>query len=1477
MNKVFVSYSRRNKTFAERIARDLNDAGLEVWVDFRQIHAGELWQEEIYRGIERSDIVVVCLSPDAVVSEWVQREVNAAHEQGKFIIPVMAVDSLQLLQETESMSWLLDVHFINFVDNYENAFPELLDALPGKRSVTSYDVVDVENIPNPFKGLEAFQQTDSHFFFGRENLISKSLKRLRQDRPTRFLAVIGASGSGKSSLVRAGVLPSLRKGTLPGSEQWRLAIFTPDIDPVHSLAQRLAPMIEGQESDDINALLHKSPENLDLLVGQLFEGATPEARLLLIVDQFEEIFTRAGESDRKVFLDILNHTVTVPDGKVTVLITMRADFFDRLSHYPALAELFEQENMVIVTEMTAPELLRTIEGPAKAVGLTYDRGLSQNILEEVMRQPGSLPLLQYALKELFEHRDGARLTTEAYREIGGVKRALARHAEKIYSSMGAAQQAIMRRVLLRLVEVGESGKTTRRKIDRTDLTFRDVPDEAVQELLDLMTSAQSRLLITSRHISSSGNGQTTPKVWIEVGHEALIREWERFTGWVAENKETLRYGSELMISAHDWETSNRDNAYLLTGNRLVRAEIWLDEADATVLQREFVHDSMVEGDRQSKLRQEQMERELHLQRSAANRLRGFVGLLAVALIVAVVLSIWALDSQSKALESQNRAEDALNGEQRALETAVANENQALSLALAASANRAFSDNDLELAVLLSVSANGIDDPPPQSQQTLAEIAYEPGTRFLFEGDGDEIAAVALSHDSSRTLLADGNKLTLWNSISGEKIMEFGTNNASASGQYEPIEHTETINSVIFSANGSMAASAGDDSLVILWDVETGTAIRQFIGHSGSVKSVVFSPYGSQLASAGADQIIILWNVESGEEIARFEGHEDTINSIAFSSDGQHLLSGSDDNTAKLWDMSGNVIKTFADHTGNVTDVEFDPSNPLSAITSSGDDSVRRWNIETGENTDTYERHEGDVNAIDFSPDGESFVSVSNDETLIWWTSNGQVIDVFGEHTDEIIDIAFSANGTYLVSASADGTARLWDLRNVEELQRYEGHDREDIFTRIVVGVYGPDESTMLSGSYDGTLRLWDTNSGLTIQQFLGHSDEVRDVAFSEDGLTALSASKDESVILWDVESGEARSVLVGHYSPVNTVVYLPDGERAVSGAEDGGLILWDLESGEIIRRYGPLVNKGDIGHAGPVYDIAIHPEGHRMLSASADGNLILWDIEDGSIVTEYKGHNDEIWSVAYAPSGETAVSGSLNGSIILWDVRDDTEFFGGIIRRIDAHDRTVYSLDFAPDGQSFISASKDRTLRLWDIETGFEIRRYNSLKTFRSADFNHDGTAVLTGMNDATLREWRILISPNDLIRWTFANRFVPNPTCPEREQYRLLPLCEDGHPAPTRTPFPLPSPTPIVEVNVLTIGETATINTDDGDPLNLRAEHNIGDNIIASLADGEVVTLLEGPVKNGDLSWWKVRITSGEEGWVVESVPEEYLQTLVP
>lgn len=1465
MQRVFVSYSRRNKNFAERIARDLSDAGLDVWVDWRQIHAGELWQNEIFRGIEMSDMLVVCLSPDAVISDWVQREVNAAREQDKFIIPVMAIDAMTELQATDNMRWLLNVHFINFEGRYEEAFPELLSALPGKRRVSPYDEVNPAEIPNPFKGLEAFQQTDSHFFFGRAKLIERSLKRLAQKDRTRFLAVVGASGSGKSSLVRAGVIPQIRQGALRDSDQWPLSIFTPGAMPVDALAQRLAPLIADHDATQVGNILMRSETALHTLSESILDD--DNSRLLLVVDQFEEVFTRAPDKERAIFFDLLHHAVSVKGGRTQVIITMRADFFDRLSRYPKLAELFEQENMLIVTEMTSAELLRSIEGPAKSVGLVYEEGLAQRILEDVRRQPGSLPLLQYALKELYQKREGRYLTNAAYDAIGGVESALAQHAEDIYRELAPAEQAIMRRVLLRLVEISEEGEATRRRINREDLHFRDVDDAEIQEVIDIMTAPDSRLLITSREIKASDDDTTPPIVWVEVSHEALIRQWDRFTGWVAENIEGLRYGSELLQSATDWHQSGRDKAYLLTGNRLVRAEGWIQHADPTTLQREFIAASIEEDRRQRAIKEAQAQRELELQQRAASRLRNFVIVLVISLVVAIGLSIFALNRQ-------NAAEDALDQVAVALATAERSGNEASSLALAASADRAINDNNGDLALILALGATNIDSPPPQSLRTLAEVAYAPGTRRVFNQHDNTVNDVVYANNGERALSVGGSTVIVWNPRSGEVLTTLNEDGAI---------HAQLINTMDVSRDWRILATGGNDGMVALWDIDPASptfrqSLGQFMIHTDRVLDLAWMPDALQVASGSADGTVVMWDADPtspnfGQTVQQYNPQETTINTVAFNRNGSRLASGGENGAISIWNTNNGVLTCQLRTNSPINSIAFNPRQ-ASLVTGSDDGVVRFWSLTQCDfDRQITEHGTNPVNTLAFNANGSLLLSGGDDNIVVVYNvEDEEVTNRFGGHTGSIRNLAINDSGSRALSASADTSVRVLDIIGAEDDQTFTGHtvllgDGE------AIGVYNGAETRVLSGAQDSTVRLWDVVSGLAIDIFQGHDDAVLGVAMSSDESTALSASADDTLILWDMAEGVPLATLSGHAADVTTVMYLPDERQAISGSADSTLILWDIDPasatfGQAIRTFS--------GHGKAVNDLALSPDATQVVSASSDETLILWDIATGDVIRRYTDQKTGILGVDFSPDGTQLVSSPINGTVVLWDVAT-----GEVIRRYSGHTGAVFDVEFGPAGAYIVSGGQDDTVRVWDVESGFEIRRYNAPSAVFSVDVSETGSEVLTGLEDGRLKTWRVLTELDDLVTWVYLNRFVDEPTCAERDFYRLAP-CVDGQP-PVETPFPVPTVTPTPDNRlILESGITAEVNVDT--TLNVREGPGTDQTPILlpngdplRLQDGDVVTLLDGPVTDGDFLWWQIQTADGVIGWVVESLPDSGLKTLLP
>ncbi len=1512
MNRVFISYSRRNRTFAERLARDLSDAGLEVWVDFRQIHAGEMWEQEIYRGLERAEIVVLCLSPDAVTSQWVQREVEIAREQSKFIIPVMAVNALDTLEKVESMRWLLQVQFINFENNYESAFPDLLRALPGKRRISAYDSVSDEEIPNPFKGLEAFQQTDAAFFFGRENLIAKSLERLKQERTARFLAVVGASGSGKSSLVRAGVLPAVRAGRLPHSEQWRIAIFTPGDRPITALANRLSPLIEGKDAAQVDALLHQNPKSFNLLIEEVLADAPPEARILLVIDQFEEVFTRATDTEAENFLNIVRLAVTDPVGRAHVLITMRADFFDRLTRYPDLAELFEQENMVIVTEMNSAELLRTIEGPAQAVGLVYDAGLPQRILEEVRRQPGSLPLLQYALKDLFQHRQGRRLTIEAYEQIGGVQRALAQHAEQIYAELGGAQQAIMRRVLLRLVEISETGEATRRRVAYDQLKFRDVPAAVVQELLDKLTASDARLLIASRQITARGD-DSRPQTFYEVSHEALIREWDRLKGWIADNLENLRIGSEILQSAGDWQTSNYDTAYLLTGTRLTRAEAWLDEADATPIQREFMQASLQESERQEALDRSRIERELALQRKAATRLRFALVALVIGLIAVAVLAGFAIVAQQEAESQRIEAELQRTVAQDAEQRALFNLRRAVSLSLSASANRELDAFNTEQAAKLAVNAALIDlqdaDIPEIAERTLADVVYRPGTRFLLGTDNIALRDVTLSPDGMRAYGAASNVIVAWDVITGQEI-----------GRWlgvEGLQHTAEITAIAHSPTQNLIASADVTGRIILWDSLSGMPSRVLDEqHTGRVNSLAFNGAGNWLVSGGFDQTVIVWSLDNSRPPLVLREHTSNINAVAINTTGTAIASAGEDNRIGIWRIEPNLTNSHRflsasdgnNHEAPVRALNFPPDSNLLA---SGDANgiVILWNFSLSRVIDRLNEHDAAITRIAYDRRSNTlFISDASGLILRWNVSPPRRVSYgLSDHRTAITGLVLDSASSVMVSGDNAGVVRVWDIQNSADAGTLNVSNGRDLRA-----AYGADDRVIFTTTVNGAAFVWDAATGFIIQNFDNAEDvpngRIDAMAFSMDGQTALTAHGDNRVIVWDVASGLHRRIIAQaadlHAGQTITAAALfPDNSRAVTGDTTGLIVIWSLETGEALAQLLPSQDKDDIGHNGTINAFAVHPTKEILFSASADGTLILWDTQTGTAWDVYEGHNNRpVTAVSFHPNGNYALSGANDGRIILWNTSDGLELRESrqaLIKRFDAHNLAVNGVAFSPVRPQFATVSADGTLVVWDIRNfidistdspddeflaliaqsaetaqAFDMRVFEvgQNENFLTLQFSQDGRNILTGLSNGQARRWRAFPFTRDLLGFMAANRFVEELTSAEIELYQM------DMSAMSWDRFVPPPQVAASAWNTLEVGQTAMLNSTDGLRLNIRAAPGDNTQILFQMDKGDRVTIIDGPQSATGLTWWQIRTEAGEEGWIAGSVTTPRpVQILVP
>jgi ABC-type glycerol-3-phosphate transport system substrate-binding protein/DNA-binding SARP family transcriptional activator len=526
---------------------------------------------------------------------------------------------------------------------------------------------------NPYKGLLAFEQADAADFFGRDRQVERLVARLGDGGPRgRFVAVVGPSGSGKSSVVHAGLLPALRRGALPGSSRWFTVSMTPGRQPFEDLTAALVS-IAMKPPPGLLEELTSGPAGIARAVRQVLPDA--EAWLLLVVDQFEELFTQATEATANAFLDALAAAVAEPRNRLRVVVTLRADFYDRPLRHRAMGELFRLGSEVI-TPMSPEELEEAIAGPATRAGVRFEPGLVAEIVNDVAGRAAALPLLQYALTELYERRRGAVIERTAYRGIGGVSGALARRAEALFDSLDLPARDMVRQVFFRLVALGEGTEVARRRVMRQELTALD--GAAVEAVLE--TFGRHRLLSFDRD-------PLTRAPTVEIAHEALLSEWDRLRTWLEDGRDDLRQQRRLAAAAREWELAGRDRAYLLRDARLDQAEAWAAGTDLTLHpdERDFLAASVTWRDEERTAEAERRREEEHLRRTTRRRARLLVGG-GVVLAVVVALAAFAVVQRDRA--------DSLAAELAATDEA---------RRLAAAADD-LAEEDPELATLLALQA-----------------------------------------------------------------------------------------------------------------------------------------------------------------------------------------------------------------------------------------------------------------------------------------------------------------------------------------------------------------------------------------------------------------------------------------------------------------------------------------------------------------------------------------------------------------------------------------------------------------------------------------------------------------------------------------------------------------------------------------------------------------------------------------------------
>jgi WD40 repeat protein/transcriptional regulator with XRE-family HTH domain len=1182
----------------------------------------------------------------------------------------------------------------------------------------------------PYKGLLFFDESDSELFFGREALTAQLAGHvidLAMDTSTRFLAVVGASGSGKSSLVRAGLAVALKRAG------WKAHVFTPTATPLRMFAANLDPART------------KSAE-----------------RVLILVDQFEEVFTLChDELERIAFIEKLLACAQDKTNTFSVVIALRADFYSHCAQYPLLRRAVAAEQEYI-GQMTHEELRRAIEEPARRGGWEFEHGLVDLLLNDIgadgtgQPEPGALPLLSHALLATWERRSGRRFTLDGYHASGGVRGAIAETAESVFTDqLDQTQQEIARDVFLRLTELGEGTEDTRRRAGLNELVRQSA--EAAQLRAVLNTLAEARLIIL--------NEDST-----EVAHEALIREWGRLHDWLTQDREGLLLHRHLTETAHAWEVRGYDPAELYRGARLAQAREWAtaNEERLNAAERAFLAASIDKEEHDTMEREAQRQRELEAARElaetqsrAAKQLRRRAVYLLGALVFAVVAALSAgfFANRNSALAQQNASIAQQNASiaqtaQAASKQAVADFTRSDAQRLAAEANSlTLSAADPQLIALLSLRSINTQY-TVEGDAALTGAAGLPLPQKIFSVNTPRgVYSVVFSPDGKYVLTGGYDGIArLFDVQTGQVVRQF-TGNEERRGMR-----------AIFSPNGGSIFASSIDGSVWKWDLKSG-AVQLHLSYDDALADIKISPDGTRLLTASLDKNARLLDAQTGATICQFSGHTDQLRDVAFSADARYVATSSLDGTARLWKTdSCEPLRVFSS-TNSLASIDISPDGKYLA-TAGWDGPARLWDVETGQEVRQFIGHTCYwTSSIRFSPDGKYLLTGNCDKTArLWDVQTGRSLYTFSGQADQLTSVAFSKDGRYILTAGLDKTAWLWDLQKVNgEHPRFIGH------TDSIWGVaISPDGQRLVTGGANHTARLWDTQTGLELHSFTP-SDGVNSVAFSPDGRYLLSGALDGSAWLWDLQTEQVVQRFAhdpSGNSGVLGVAFSPDGKYVLTSGQDAYARRWDSQTGNLQTTYG----HGTDNPGGPdtLYGVAYSPDGQYVLTGGWDGVMRLYDAQSGKELRQFTANKESIYGVAFSPDGRLALSGGKDKTAHLWDVQTGQE-----IQHLTGHTAYLYAVAFSPDGKLILTSSADYTARLWDPQTGLELRRFTGhTGSVEWVVFSPDGKTFFTGSDDGTARMWDV--DYHDTLRYLCAN-LLHDFTDAERAQYQIkdnLPTC---------------------------------------------------------------------------------------------------------
>ena len=1191
----------------------------------------------------------------------------------------------------------------------------------------SDSILDEIQIRCPYPGLRPFRSHEAPLFFGRGTQVEELLARLES---RRFLAVVGSSGCGKSSLVRAGLIPALHEGFLSGAEgPWRIARMRPGNAPFAQLTRALLDeRALGPERAGLpgamgllQATLRCGPRGLvEALVDS---GLGADDPVLLLVDQFEEIFRYRRESDPNeadAFVNLLLASARPGPVPLYVVLTMRSDFIGDCALFLGLPEAIN-DGQFLVPRLSREQYRAAIVEPARLVGRDLAPALVNRLLNDLRGDPDQLPVLQHALMRMWNRHaePGRPLQVDDYEAVGGLEQALARHADQLLATLKPDQQAIARRLFRCLSERGDGQRDTRRPARVAEVAAcADVEAAEVAEVVEVFRGPGRSFLMPPPPEPIDGD------TVVDISHEALIRRWRTLNRWVNEETESAATYRRLADAA---ERHARGEAALWRMPDLQLARDWRTrEQPSAAWAARYGGDhaaamAFLETSETAWAR-EQRERLAAEQRRA--RLRQLVIVsLAVSLLIAVLSSLlgwWSYGQAIRAAEEAERQREAAEAQRQAAEIQ-------RSLVLSHQLNtqaRQIRERDSVLGLLLGVEA-----------VRAVESAQHPMIRPVEEGLRETLALPGQTrlgrHDGRVASLAYAGRRGLLASAGNDAIVRLWEP-ANPGAEPRVLEgHEGWVNAVAFSPLTGQLASGGEDNTVRLWDPADPDVQATVLGrHDGWVWALAFSPATGWLASGGADGVVRVWNPAlPGSEPLELRAHEDTVLALAFSPRGPWLASAGADGTVRLWrtDNLQAPPRLLLAREDWIWSLAFSPvTGHLAAGDGSG--TVRLWDPADPDASPTVVgSHDAKIFAMAFAADGRLATAGEDASLRLWHLDRPAASRVLDRGDSPLWSLVFLADGR-LASGSADGAIRLWQpVAPVHEPRVLEAHDG---------GVNGVAVSAewLATGARDGSVRLWRRDNLEARPVVLGSptADRINAVAISADQRWLAAGDTDNRIRLWQLDDLEASPrVLTGHEGWINGLDFSPDATLLVSASADGTARLWTLTDPDTAPRVIRLTDNAWINA------VAFSTDGEWLATGDTEHAVKLWSVADPQAPPRLlQGHEDWVNAVAFSPDGTWLASGASDDTVRLWPLADP-EAEPLVLR---GHDGWVDTVVFSPEGELLASAGSDNTVYLWRLFTSnprpVALRGHDDWVT--QVVFTADGERLVSASEDASVRLWRV-------------------------------------------------------------------------------------------------------------------------------------------